>query len=64
MIFGEVGLTGEVRAVAMAEQRVYEAEKMGFTTCILPKTNLDNLKGNYKIKLIGVNNVREAIDLL
>lgn len=64
LIFGEVGLTGEVRAVAMAEQRVYEAEKMGFTTCILPKTNLDNLKGNYKIKLIGVNNVREAIDLL
>lgn len=64
LIFGEVGLTGEVRAVAMAEQRVYEAEKMGFTTCILPKTNLDNLKGNYTIKLIGVNNVREAIDLL
>lgn len=64
LIFGEVGLTGEVRAVAMAEQRVYEAEKMGFTTCILPKTNLDNLKGNYKIKLIGVSNVRDAIDLL
>lgn len=63
LIFGEVGLTGEVRGVNMAEQRVYEAQKMGFTTCILPKTNLDSLKGEYKIKLIGVSNVKEAIDL-
>ena len=63
LIFGEVGLTGEVRGVNMAEQRVYEAQKMGFTACILPKTNFDSLKGEYKIKLIGVSNVKEAIDL-
>lgn len=63
LIFGEVGLTGEVRGVTMAEQRVYEAQKMGFTTCILPKANLDSLKVNYEIKLIGVSNIKEAIDL-
>ena len=63
LIFGEVGLTGEVRGVTMAEQRVYEAQKMGFTTCILPKANLDSLKANYEIKLIGVSNIKEAIDL-
>lgn len=63
LIFGEVGLTGEVRGVNMAEQRVYEAQKMGFTTCILPKTNLESFKGKYNIRLIGVSNVKEAIDL-
>lgn len=63
LIFGEVGLTGEVRGVNMAEQRVYEAQKMGFTTCILPKANLDGFKGKYQIQLMGVSNVKEAIDL-
>ena len=63
LIFGEVGLTGEVRGVTMAEQRVYEAQKMGFTTCILPKANLDSLKGKYNIQLMGVSNIKEAIDL-
>lgn len=63
LIFGEVGLTGEVRGVTMAEQRVYEAQKMGFTTCILPKANLDSFKGQYEIQLVGVSNIKEAIDL-
>lgn len=63
LIFGEVGLTGEIRGVNMAEQRVYEAQKMGFKTCILPKTNFDNLKGEYHIQLIGVANIKEAIDI-
>ena len=64
MIFGEVGLTGEVRGVSMAEQRVREAMKMGFTSCMLPKSNWDNI-GNIKgIKLLPVSNLRDAIDLL
>ena len=45
LIFGEVGLSGEVRGVSQAQLRVKEAEKMGFTTCIMPKANLEGLKG-------------------
>jgi DNA repair protein RadA/Sms len=59
--FGEIGLTGEVRAVNMAEQRVMEAEKMGFGVCILPQINKENIK-NTKMKLIGVKNIREIIN--
>ncbi|WOO38195.1 DNA repair protein RadA [Anaerocolumna sp. AGMB13020] len=56
--FGEIGLTGEVRGVSMADQRVAEAEKMGFKVCILPKTNADSIKKT-SMKLIGVKNIRE-----
>ncbi len=62
--FGEVGLSGEVRAVSMPAQRVAEAEKLGFTTCILPKVCLDGLQQKGNIQLFGVSNVREAIDLM
>ena len=64
VIFGEVGLTGEVRGVTMVEQRVKEAIKMGFTTCILPKTNQDSMRCLDGIKLIRVSNVREVIGLI
>jgi len=64
VIFGEVGLSGEVRAVSQAQQRVNEAIKLGFSTCILPKVNLKNIKNNDKINVIGVTNVLEAIKLL
>ena len=61
IIFGEVGLSGEVRAVSMAQQRVNEAKKLGFHTCILPRISLDKMGAVNGIKLIGVDNVREAI---
>ncbi|MBO5238770.1 MAG: DNA repair protein RadA [Lachnospiraceae bacterium] len=64
IIFGEVGLTGEVRGVNMAEQRVKEAAKLGFTTCILPASNAANIRDIKGMKLIGVSNVKEAIDLI
>ena len=64
VIFGEVGLSGEVRGVSMAEQRVNEAAKLGFETCILPRICLGKLKKTGGIRLIGVGNVREAIDAL
>jgi DNA repair protein RadA/Sms len=64
IIFGEVGLSGEVRAVSMAEQRVNEAIKLGFEYCILPKVNLAKLKKTDGIVLYGVSNVKEAIQLL
>lgn len=61
--FGEIGLTGEVRAVNMAEQRVIEAEKMGFDVCILPKINKDNMNQT-TIKLIGITNIRDLKGIL
>lgn len=59
--FGEVGLSGEVRAVNMAQQRVSEAKKLGFTTCILPKVCVPGLTDTTGIKVIGVENIQEAI---
>lgn len=59
--FGEVGLSGEVRAVSMAEQRVMEAKKLGFTRCILPKVSLQNMQPVDGIKLEGVESVKDAI---
>lgn len=59
--FGEVGLSGEVRAVNMAQQRVAEARKLGFDTCILPKVCISGLTDTKGIKIIGVENIQEAI---
>ena len=64
LIFGEVGLSGEVRAVSQAGQRVNEAAKLGFTTCVLPKVCADKIKPAEGIRLIGVSNVREAIGIM
>ncbi len=63
VLFGEVGLTGEIRAVNMAEHRVMEAAKMGFEVCILPQANKENIKAS-GIKLIGVKNIQEVMALL
>lgn len=63
IVFGEVGLTGEVRAVSGAEQRVLEATKMGFEVCILPQANKEAINQS-KIKLIGIKNIREAINYI
>lgn len=62
-LFGEVGLTGEIRAVNMAEQRVAEASKMGFEVCILPQANKERIK-TQAIKLIGVKNIQEVMGML
>lgn len=69
IIFGEVGLSGEVRAVSMAQQRVQEAVKLGFHTCIMPMVSLDRLMGEHgsafkNIKLIGAGNLAEALQQL
>lgn len=61
VIFGEVGLSGEVRAISMAQQRVREARKLGFTTCVLPQLCLEKMEKTEGIRLIGVANIREAI---
>ena len=62
IIFGEVGLAGEVRAVTAADQRVSEALKLGFHTCILPRVNLSRLKSPEGMRLIGVGTIRDAIE--
>ena len=62
--FGEVGLSGEVRAVPMVEQRIKEADKLGFTTCILPKVSLKGIDVPKGMKLVGVDNIQEAVDLI
>ena len=64
IIFGEVGLAGEVRAVSQAQQRVTEAIKLGFKTCILPEVCLNNVLKTDKIKLIGVCNLSEAMNAI
>ncbi len=61
---GEVGLTGEVRAVNMIEKRIKEAEKLGFKKCIIPESNKKLLKDSYKLDIIGVRNINEAINTL
>lgn len=60
--FGEVGLSGEVRGVTMAEQRVAEAAKLGFKRCILPSVCLGAAKSVKGIELVGVSNVKEALE--
>ena len=62
--FGEVGLSGEVRAVNMALQRVQEAKKLGFETCILPKVCMDTVRDIKGIRLLGAADIREAIDCI
>ncbi len=62
--FGEVGLSGEVRAVSMAEQRVLEAKKLGFTTCILPQVSRESMRPVEGIRLVGVRTVKDAMDYL
>lgn len=65
MIFiGEIGLSGEVRSVNMIENRVQEAKKLGFTSCVIPAGCMERIKDIKGIKLIPVSNVTEAIDLI
>lgn len=62
--FGEVGLSGEVRAVSQAGARVSEAKKLGFETCIVPFGCIDSLKDIKGIKIIGVKNIAQAIEAI
>ncbi|UHA71674.1 DNA repair protein RadA [Paenibacillus sp. 481] len=60
-VFGEIGLTGEVRAVSRAEQRVKEAEKLGFKRIIMPESSLRGWKPPAHIEIVGVNTVAQAL---
>jgi len=67
IVFGEVGLSGEVRAVTMPEQRVAEARKLGFKTCIIPEVSVKSLQGipgKPGINIVGVKSVNQVISML
>lgn len=63
MVFGEIGLAGEIRAVSNAENRIREAKRLGFRKCILPKNCLESIKNveDIGIELVGVKDIRQAI---
>ncbi|MBC5690561.1 DNA repair protein RadA [Mediterraneibacter sp. NSJ-55] len=64
IVFGEVGLSGEVRAVNMPEQRVAEAKKLGFETCVLPCVSQKMVKEIKGIKIVGVTTISDAMDFI
>jgi len=64
VIFGEVGLAGEVRAISQSETRVKEAEKLGFKRCILPKNNEKRFQAESRLELFGVSSIEEVLGLL
>ena len=64
IVFGEVGLSGEVRAVTMPEQRVAEAKKLGFKTCIVPEVSIKTIGKVSGIEVIGVRSVNQAMNYI
>jgi DNA repair protein RadA/Sms len=62
MIFGEIGLAGEIRAVQMPEARIMEAYRMGFSECVLPSANLKGIKKLPEIRILGAANISELLD--
>lgn len=61
-VFGEVGLSGEIRAVSQAETRLKEAYRVGFKRAIISRTNAEKLKDRFGLDIVGVKNVSEAIE--
>ena len=61
VVMGEVGLTGEVRRINNIEKRIKEAEKLGFKKCIIPESNKKVLKDKFKLDIIGVRDVNDAM---
>lgn len=64
VVFGEVGLAGEVRAVNQPEMRLNEAKKLGFLQAILPKTSIEGLKTRHSMTLFGASSVQELHERL
>ena len=58
-----MGLTGEIRSVSSIEKRVKEAERMGFSQCLVPESSRKQIKYKGNIEIIGVRNIKEAIQI-
>ncbi len=61
LVFGEIGLSGEIRSVSRAAARISEAARLGFKRCIVPRSCLKNIQINDNIEIIGVKTLKEAI---
>ncbi len=64
LCLGEVGLTGEIRSISQVNVRIKEAEKLGFTCCVLPKNNFKNVHYKGKIELAPVATLQEALGII
>lgn len=64
IVFGEIGLSGEIRAVSQAELRLREAQKIAFKKAIIPKATAERLRGDISIEIIGVKDINEAMEYL
>lgn len=66
LAFGEIGLAGEIRGVSHCEQRIKEAARLGFTRCVIPKSNCKNISASLKneIEIRGVRTIREAFEAI
>ena len=64
--FGEIGLAGEIRGVSHCEQRIKEASRLGFTRCVIPKSNMKNISASLKneVDIRGVRTIREAFEAI
>ena len=63
--FGEVGLSGEIRSVSRVQARVNEAARLGFTACVLPRSSIKQITNKPEgIELIGVKNIKEALEII
>ena len=62
LLFGEIGLAGELRSVNNIQSRINEAERMGFSRCVIPYHNAKNISFKTKIDIVGVKNLREAFE--
>jgi DNA repair protein RadA/Sms len=64
VVLGEIGLTGEVRAIGQVDTRLSESSKMGFTRCLVPRSNLKRLPDTKGIDIVGVKTVSEVVENL
>jgi DNA repair protein RadA/Sms len=64
VVFGEIGLAGEVRGVSQPELRIKEAKKLGFNRCLLSNSNKENCVSVSNMKMMGIESVRGLMDVL
>jgi DNA repair protein RadA/Sms len=64
VVLGEVGLTGEVRAIGQIDNRISEINKMGFSRCLVPDSNVRRIPETDGVKISGVKSVEDAVEEL
>ncbi|HHW20018.1 DNA repair protein RadA [Thermodesulfovibrio thiophilus] len=64
VVFGEIGLSGEVRAISQTEIRLREASRIGMKVAIIPKSNMERLKDTFRLRIKGVRSINELIEII